>query len=95
MIDDAQVDHIAKLARLKISDEERESLKRDLANILSYFETLNELDTSGVEPMKHVIETENVLREDEPTGSIPREQALQNAPATDGEYFIVPRVLER
>lgn len=94
MIDDQQVSHIAQLARLKLTPQEREQLKAQLASILAYFKKLDELDTEAVEPMKHVIETQNVLRPDEPRPSVAREQALRNAPRHDGRHFVVPGVFE-
>jgi len=93
-IDDRQVRHIAQLARLKIDERERERLKKDLSNILGYFQKLDELDTTNVEPMQHVIETQNVLRKDKVRPSLPQEQALKNAPKQDGQHFIVPSVFE-
>jgi len=94
MIDDKQVQHIANLARLEITEEEGEQLKAQLAAILKHFEALNELDTSDVEPMHHVIDTQNVLREDVVRPSLPQEQALKNAPKQDGQHFIVPGVFD-
>lgn len=94
MIDDKDVMHIASLARLKITDEEREQFKEQLSNILVYFQKLDELDTDDIEPMKHVIETKNVLRADEPRQSVPQADALKNAPQQDGQHFIVPGVFE-
>ena len=94
MIDDQKIQHIAKLARLEITKEEGEQLKDQLAAILKHFEALNELDTSGVEPMKHVIDTKNVLRDDEVRPSLPQDQALRNAPKQDGQHFIVPGVFD-
>lgn len=94
MIDDKQVRRIANLARLKISDEECAQLKIQLTSILNYVKKLDELDTSNVEPLKQVIETENVLRPDEPRPSVSQEQALKNAPRHDGHNFIVPGVFE-
>ena len=94
MIDDAQVQHIATLARLKLSGAERAQLKQELSHILDYFKKLDELDTSNVEPMQHVLQTQNVLREDEVRPSIPQAEALKNAPEHDGQHFLVPGVFE-
>lgn len=94
MIDDVQVQHIAALARLELSDAEREQLKQDLSHILDYFRKLDELDTSTVEPMQHVLQTQNVLREDEVRPSVPQVEALKNAPQHDGQHFLVPGVFE-
>jgi aspartyl-tRNA(Asn)/glutamyl-tRNA(Gln) amidotransferase subunit C len=85
---------VAHLARLKISAAESERLSRELGDILTYVELLNEVDTEGIEPMAHAIELTNVLREDIPQPSLSREQALANAPSTDGRYFLVPAILD-
>lgn len=85
---------VAHLARLQVSDVEVDRLSQQLGDILTYVESLNEVDTSNVEPMAHAIELTNVLRADEPRESLPREQALANAPNSDGQYFLVPAILE-
>ncbi len=85
---------VAQLARLKLTDQEVEHFTEQLQKILDYFEVLNELDTSDVEPMAHAVELLNVFREDVPRPSLPREQALANAPKTDGRFFLVPQILE-
>ena len=72
-----QVKHIAKLARLKLNDEELESYTKELSSILDYIEKLNELDTANVEPLTHPIENNNVFREDELEDSVSREDALK------------------
>jgi aspartyl-tRNA(Asn)/glutamyl-tRNA(Gln) amidotransferase subunit C len=69
-------------------------MREELASILSYFEKLDELDTTNVEPMMHVLPLRNVYRRDEVGPPLAREAALQNAPQTDGEYFLVPRIIE-
>jgi len=94
MIDDKQVEHIAALARLHITPQEREQLKVQLSDILSHCEKLDLLGTTAVEPMQHVIETQNVLRTDEVRPSLAQAQALQNAPRHDGAFFVVPAVFE-
>lgn len=88
------VRRVAHLARLKVTDSECERLSRELGDILTYVELLNEVDSSGVEPMAHAIELTNVLREDIPQPSLSRQQALANAPSTDGRYFLVPAILD-
>lgn len=85
---------VAHLARLKVSAAESERLSRELGDILTYVELLDEVDTEGIEPMAHAIELTNVLRDDVPQPSLPREQALANAPSTDGKYFLVPAILD-
>lgn len=89
-----QVEHVAKLARLALSDEEQALFSRQLSSILTYVETLNRVDTSQVEPTSHVIPIQNVLREDDVKASLPREAALANAPDSDQGCFRVPQIIE-
>jgi aspartyl-tRNA(Asn)/glutamyl-tRNA(Gln) amidotransferase subunit C len=88
------VEKIARLARLKLTDDEIDRFTGQLGSVLQYVEMLNEVDTDGVEPMAHAVELTNVLRDDEVTESLPREAALSNAPQTDGKYFLVPQILD-
>lgn len=88
------VSYVAALAQLRLDDAAQERLVREMGDILAYMDTLNSLDTEGVEPMMHALEMTNVLREDAIGASLPREEALMNAPVDNGEYFIVPRILE-
>lgn len=85
---------VASLSRLTLSDEELSQMNEHLGQVLEYFDILEEVDTEGVEPMVHAIELNNVLREDKVLPSLPREEALANAPKTDGKYFLVPQILE-
>ncbi len=87
------VEHVAALARLSFSEEEKQKLTAQLNEILRYMEQLNTLDTSNVEPLSHVIELQNVFREDTLRPSLPREEALKNAPSHTEEFFKVPKVL--
>ena len=87
------VEHVAALARLSFSEEEKQKLTAQLNDILRYMEQLNQLDTSNVEPLSHVIELKNVFREDVLRPSLPREEALKNAPAKTEEFFKVPKVI--
>jgi aspartyl-tRNA(Asn)/glutamyl-tRNA(Gln) amidotransferase subunit C len=80
VIDRDQVLHVARLARLELSEEELERMSSELSGILENVERMNELDLEGVEPTSHVLALENVLRADEPRPSLPREQALGPAP---------------
>lgn len=89
-----QVTKVAALARLKLDDSETDAFADQLSKVLGYIERLEEVDTDGVAPMAHAIEVTNVLRDDEHRDSLPRESALQNAPKTDGKYFIVPQILD-
>jgi aspartyl-tRNA(Asn)/glutamyl-tRNA(Gln) amidotransferase subunit C len=88
------VDYVAGLAQLTLDDDTKDRLVHELGDILAYMEKLNGLDTTGVEPMMHVLDLVNVYREDQTRPSLDREQALMNAPATDGEYFLVPKILD-
>jgi aspartyl-tRNA(Asn)/glutamyl-tRNA(Gln) amidotransferase subunit C len=89
-----EVEHIALLSRLKLTDEERERMTTQLNDIIGFFEQLGELDTTDVEPTSHVISMSNVLREDKVRPSLPVEDVLENAPDRAGDTFRVPRVVE-
>ena len=89
-----EIDHIALLARLELTGEERERAGVELSQILGYFEALSQLDTEGVVPMAHVVPLVNVLRPDVVRPSLPREAVLQNAPEAADGMFQVPRVVE-
>ena len=90
MIDRAQVLHVAKLARLALSEEEVEQMARELSAVLGHIEKISELDLDGVPPTSHVVDVVNALRADEPRPSLPREVALANAPERVGDGFGVP-----
>jgi len=89
------IDRLAKLARLKFSDAEKEELKVDLERMIGFVEKLKEVDTTGVEPLLHISNAVNVLREDEVKQTITKEEALLNAPLTDGNFFKVPKVIKK
>lgn len=89
-----QVDHVALLARLELTPEEREKLAHDLNSILDHFERLQEVDTTGVAPTNHAIPMANVMREDEVRPSLPRETFLREAPESRDGFFVVPRIVE-
>lgn len=89
-----EVEHIALLSRLHLSDAERERAQNELSQILGYFEALAELNTEGVEPTMHALPIQNVLRKDQVSAGLSREQALQNAPEKADGMFQVPRVVE-
>jgi aspartyl-tRNA(Asn)/glutamyl-tRNA(Gln) amidotransferase subunit C len=89
-----EVEHAAKLARLVITEEEKERYSRQLSNILTYIEKLKELDTSKVEPTSHVLPMKNIFREDEVRPCLPREEVLKNAPDRTEEFFRVPKIIE-
>jgi aspartyl-tRNA(Asn)/glutamyl-tRNA(Gln) amidotransferase subunit C len=88
------VRHVAQLARLDFSDEEEARMAEEMSQILDYAEKLDELDTSGVPPMSHVLDVTNVFRDDEVEERIDQEQALEPAPETDDGFFQVPQVIE-
>lgn len=89
------IDKLAHLARLHFEADQKESIKGDLQKMIQFVEKLNELDTTGVEPLLHMSDSVNILREDAVQGSIDRETALKNAPASDGIYFKVPKVISK
>ena len=90
MIEREQVLHVAKLARLGLSEEEVETMAGELSGILEHVDRIAELDLEGVEPTSHVVELENVLRADEPRPSWPRDTVLEQAPDPDDGAFRVP-----
>jgi aspartyl-tRNA(Asn)/glutamyl-tRNA(Gln) amidotransferase subunit C len=94
-VNDAMVDNLAKLSRLQFNEQEKEIIKTDLQRMIEFVDKLKELDTTGVEPLMHMSDSVNVLREDKVQGSISREEALKNAPDNDGVFIKVPKVIER
>lgn len=89
-----QVSHVAHLARLYITDEETEMMTKQLSDIISYAEQLNELDTENVKPTAHVLDMRNVMRKDEPKEWIKKEDVIKNAPDQKDGQFRVPSILE-
>jgi aspartyl-tRNA(Asn)/glutamyl-tRNA(Gln) amidotransferase subunit C len=87
-----EVLHVAKLARLELSDDEIERFREQLSAILEAVGTVSELDLSGIEPTSHPLDVVNVWDEDEPRPCLPREEALANAPDPEGGFFGVPAV---
>lgn len=87
------VEHVAALARLSFDERQKAVLTKQLNTILAHMDKLNGLDTDGVEPLSHVIDFENVLREDRERPSLEREEALRNAPDRSEKFFRVPRVI--
>jgi aspartyl-tRNA(Asn)/glutamyl-tRNA(Gln) amidotransferase subunit C len=94
MIDRAQVQKVAHLARLELDEDEQERFTRQLQSILGYIEELQQLDTQGVSPTTRAIETHNVLRDDAPEVFGRREAILDNAPARLEDFFRVPKIME-
>jgi aspartyl-tRNA(Asn)/glutamyl-tRNA(Gln) amidotransferase subunit C len=93
-IDRAAVDHVARLARLALSEEERTKMESELAAVLGYAEKIQELDLDEVEPTSHSVPLRNVMRADEVTPSLSPEEALANAPEAEDGRFKVPRIIE-
>ena len=93
-ITDETITYVAALAKLSLSDQAKEKAKEDLSKILGYMETMNGLDTRGVEPMSHVLPLHNVFREDVVTGKDERESLLLNAPSQKEGAFMVPKTVE-
>ena len=89
-----EIGHIALLARLELSEEEKDLFSRQLGSIIQYIEKLNELDTESVEPTAHILPLYNVFREDAVQPSLPREMALQNAPERNEQFYRVPKIIE-
>lgn len=94
-IDNETVDKIARLSKLEFDDAGRETIKADLNKMIDFVDKLNELDTDNVEPLMFMTEGVNTLREDKVTNVIDHDDALSNGPATDSDYFKVPKVLEQ
>lgn len=93
-IDHSTVDHVARLARLELSEEERERFTRQLAGLLDYFAMLQALETEGIEPTSHVVEMAGITRDDTPGTSLSREAVLAGAPEHEEGFFKVPPVIE-
>jgi aspartyl-tRNA(Asn)/glutamyl-tRNA(Gln) amidotransferase subunit C len=93
-LDRAAVDHVARLARLDLSDDERERMLAELSHILEHAERIQALDLDGVEPTSHAVPIVNAMREDVKTPSLPQEVALRNAPESEDGRFKVPRIIE-
>jgi aspartyl-tRNA(Asn)/glutamyl-tRNA(Gln) amidotransferase subunit C len=94
MLSKEEIEHIAILARLSLTEEEKELFGAQLSSILDYMEKLNELDTEHIEPTSHVLSISNVMREDVPRDSIPRADALSNAPDRTDKFYRVPKIIE-
>jgi aspartyl-tRNA(Asn)/glutamyl-tRNA(Gln) amidotransferase subunit C len=94
-INNETIDRLAELAKLEFSIIEKESLKKDLNSIISYFEKLNEVNTDNVEPLIFMTDEVNRLREDMVIQNTSKQEALLNAPAKDSDYFRVPKVLDK
>jgi len=93
-ISDEMIEYVGILAKLELSDEEKEEAKRDMGRMLDYIDKLNELDIMGVEPMSHVFPAQNVFREDVVTNGDGSHDTLLNAPSRKDNMFVVPRTFE-
>lgn len=93
-ISEKEIEHIAALARLSLSEEEKVLFGSQLSSILEYMDKLNELDTKDIEPTSHVLSLSNVMRGDVPKDSITRDEALMNAPEHTEKFYRVPKIIE-
>lgn len=94
VISDETIEYVGILAKLELSEEEKEQAKKDMGSMLDYIDKLNELDTSGVEPMSHVFPIHNVFREDVVVNGDTHEKILANAPREKDGSFVVPKTVE-
>lgn len=94
IISDETIEYVGILAKLDLSDEEKEAAKKDMGSMLDYIDKLNELDTTDVEPMSHVFPVKNVFREDVVTNGDIHEEVLKNAPEQKDNAFVVPKTIE-
>ena len=94
-VNDALVEKLANLARLQFNVTEKEAIKKDLQQMIQFVEKLNEVNTTGIEPLLHMSDQVNILREDEIKGSIGRTEGLSNAPLHDEQFFKVPKVIKK
>ena len=94
-IDDIMIDRISRLAYLEFAEQERERIRKDLEQILTFVEKLNEIDTEKVAPLIYLSESSGILREDKAIRTITPAEALMNAPEKDGQFFKVPRVIQK
>lgn len=94
-VNDELVNKLARLSRLRFDAVEKEGIKNDLQRMIGFVEKLDELDLEGVQPLLHMTDDVNVLREDVVKGSVSREEALKNAPVHDDQFFKVPKVIKK
>jgi len=94
-LDEKMVDKIAELSKLEFKDEEKATIINDMNKMLDFVDQLQELNTDNVEPLIHMSEEFNVLREDENVKTIDQDEALKNAPSKDSTYFKIPKVLDK
>ena len=94
IITDETIEYVGILAKLELSEDEREAAKKDMGRMLDYLDKLNELDTTGVEPMSHIFPVQNVFREDVVINGDESAKTLQNAPEEKDNMFVVPRTFD-
>lgn len=94
VVSDETIEYVGILAKLELSDEDKENAKKDMASMLDYIDKLGELDTEGIEPMSHIFPVQNVMREDVVTNGDGSDDTLKNAPESNGEAFIVPKTVD-
>ena len=92
MITIKDVEHVAKLARLELTEAEKEKFTKQLGDVLKYVEQMNEVDTTNVKPMAHAFDIVNVMREDKVVNEVSREELLKNAPEEENKFFKVPKI---
>ncbi len=93
-VNDELITNLSRLARLEFNEQDKVEIKNDLQKMISFIEKLNELDTTGVDPLLHMSDNVNVLREDEVKGTISRAEALRNASLHNEQFFKVPKVIK-
>jgi aspartyl-tRNA(Asn)/glutamyl-tRNA(Gln) amidotransferase subunit C len=94
-VDDALIDKLSRLSMLDFDTVEREEIKADLEKMIGFVDKLKELDTTGIEPLLHITGEVNALRNDAPGNMLSKEEALQNAPQHDKDFFLVPKVIKK
>lgn len=94
VISDETIEYVGILAKLELSEEDRENAKKDMADMLDYIDKMGELDTDGVEPMSHIFPVRNVMRDDVVTNGDGSADTLKNAPESNDEAFIVPKTVD-
>jgi aspartyl-tRNA(Asn)/glutamyl-tRNA(Gln) amidotransferase subunit C len=94
-VNDSLIEKLANLSRLEFEEEEKAEIKKGLQEMIGFIDKLNELNTTGVEPLLHMSENVNVFRKDEIKGEINRQEVFKNAPLHDGSFFKVPKVIKK
>ena len=94
-ITEALIDKLARLSMLQFNEEEKEEVRADLQKMIGFMDKIRELDLDGVEPLLHICQNQDVLREDIPGNMLNREEALKNSMGNDGEYFTVPKIINK